>query len=413
VTVRLPVGDERQISDKMTNGHNAMRVILPIMLAMVAVLSYGQVQTYYVRPAQTDPGYDVSEDSSAVSRNTASQTNKLVLFLGGTGSSPSNDYNALRLFAVGLGFDFINLSYPNNVAAASLANDPDPLVFDKYRQEACFGTPVSDDVAIDSLNSIHTRAVNLLLYLDLTYPADNWGQYLATSVTLDWSRIIVGGHSQGSGHACYLAKQLAADRVLMFAGPNDYSDLYMNAASWTQQAGATPVSGLFSYLSLNDEVVAYEKQAVVISALGMLAADDSTHVDDLTSPYGNSHCLYTTQPPGSVLLNHNVPIMLSTTNTAVWTYMLTAATTTSITPLSGAGTDLMACPSIFNISFHLTSGDIPAPRTAVVRILDASGREVEQAIGLDSEMGTRLSPGSYVVLVAAGKRMLHMRVVKE
>ena len=96
------------------------------------------------------------------------------------------------------------------MAAASLANDPDPLVFDKYRQEACFGTPVSDDVAIDSLNSIHTRAVNLLLYLDLTYPADNWGQYLATSVTLDWSRIIVGGHSQGSGHACYLAKQLAA-----------------------------------------------------------------------------------------------------------------------------------------------------------------------------------------------------------
>lgn len=322
----------------------AMRFHFVFVLVITAACCAAQVQTYYIRPVQTDPGYDPTEDSSAVSRNTTSQVNKLFLFIGGTGSSSSTSYNALRLLSAGLGFDFINLSYPNSVAAASLASDPDSMAFDHYRQELCFGTPVSDDVNVDSLNSIHTRTVRLLNYLDLTYPLQNWGQYLASPSTLDWSRIVVGGHSQGSGHACYLAKQYAVDRVLMFSGPNDYSDFHSNSAHWVRQPGATSVSGHYSYLSLNDEAVAYDKQSDVIIGLGMLAGDDTTHVDPIPAPYGNSHCLYTTQPPGVVLLNHNVPIMLSAINNDVWTYLLTSSTTTGIIE-PGAGSGLSAFPN--------------------------------------------------------------------
>lgn len=307
-----------------------MRIHVLLLVILMAGCCLGQVQTIHVRPVQTDPGYAATEDSSAVSWNTGSPPDKLFLFLGGTGSSSSSDYNALRLLSAGLGFDFINLSYPNDVAAASLANNSDSLAFNKYRQEACFGTPVSDAVTIDSLNSIHTRTVLLLRYLDLTYPAHNWGQYLANPDSMDWSRIIVGGHSQGSGHACFLAKRFVVDRVLMFAGPNDYSDFFANSANWVRQSGATPASGHYSYLSLHDEVVDYFKQLDVIDGLGMLAGDDMTHVDGIASPYGNSHCLYTTQPPGIVLLDHNVPIMLSGTNNSVWTYMLTSSTVTSV-----------------------------------------------------------------------------------
>jgi hypothetical protein len=300
------------------------------LLTLITGFCHGQVQTRFVKPIQTDPNYALTEDSSAVSRNTNFQLNKLFLFIGGTGSSSSTAYNALRFHSANLGFDFINLSYPNNVAAASLANSSDSMAFNKYRQEVCFGTPVSNDVTVDSLNSIFTRTLKLIQYLDLTYPTENWGQYLATSTSLDWSKIIVGGHSQGSGHACYLAKQYLVDRVLMFSGANDYSDFFSNSANWVRQPGITPISHHYSYLSLNEEIVPYFKQYEVISGLGMLVSDDTTHIDNIASPYGNSRCLYTTQTPGTVILNHNVPVMLSAINNNVWTYMLTSAIMTGL-----------------------------------------------------------------------------------
>ncbi|MCB9165503.1 MAG: hypothetical protein H6592_13905 [Flavobacteriales bacterium] len=307
-----------------------LNVLLLHLLITASLVCEAQVETFFVRPVQTHPGYDPLEDSSAVSRNTQMQDGRLFLFIGGTWSSSSTEYNALRLFSAGIGLDFINLSYPNDVATASLADEADTLVFDNYRQELCFGTPLSDAVEVDSLNAIHARALNLLRYLDLTYPTQDWEQYLAGPDALDWSRIVVGGHSQGSGHACYLAKQFPAERVLMFSGPNDYSDVHLNAAHWLRQPGVTPVERHFSYLSLNDEAVPYAKQYTVIDGLGMLANDDSTHVDGMTSPYGNSHCLYTTQPPGLVLLDHNVPVMYTATNASVWTYMLTSAISTGL-----------------------------------------------------------------------------------
>lgn len=375
-----------------------LRIHAAVLLAIPAVACWGQVETIYVRPVQTHSGYDPSEDSSAVSWNSGVQAERLVLFLGGTWSSSSADYNALRLFSAGLGFDFINLSYPNDVAAASLADDPDTLAFDKYRQELCFGEPVSADVDVDSLNSIHTRAVNLLRYLDQTFPAQDWEQYLATDSTLDWSRIIIGGHSQGSGHACYLAKHFAVDRVLLFAGPNDYSDLYTNSAHWVRQAGETPASRHYSYLSLNDETVAYAKQVEVVSGLGMLQNDDSTHVDGLSSPYGSSHCLYTTQPPGLVLLNHNAPVMLSAINIEVWTYMLTYASSTSAGK-HDSGQAFSAFPNPTSSIFYVS---IPgAPQGTVFTLYDATGCIMHHGRASTSERFiidvSGFSPGVYFV----------------
>jgi hypothetical protein len=300
------------------------------LLAFTTSVCFAQVQTFYVKPIQTDINYSPTEDSSSVSYNPSIQTNKLFLFIGGTGSSSSTDYVALRLHAAKLGYHCINLSYPNAVAAGSLANINDSLVFDKYRQEVCFGTPLSDYVSVDSLNSILTRTSKLLQYLNTTYPSQNWEQFLISSTMPDWSKIIVGGHSQGAGHACYFAKQYDVDRVLMFSGPNDYSNIFSNSAHWLRQNGTTDTNKHFAYLSLLDETVAFPKQFVNISGLGMLINDDTTYVDHISSPYKNSHCLYTTQTPGLAILNHNVPIKQSSINSAVWTYMLTSLITTEL-----------------------------------------------------------------------------------
>ena len=353
-----------------------MRCPALLLLLVCTAVCPAQVQTDHVRPVDTDPGYDPLEDSSAVSWNAGAQNDRLLLFLGGTGSSSSSSYNALRLFAAGLGFHVINLSYPNNVATAGLANDPDTLVFEKYRQELCFGTPVSDAVAVDSLNAIHTRTLNLLRYLDQTHPTQNWGQFLATPDSLDWSRVAVGGHSQGSGHACYLAKHFPVERVLMFAGPNDYSDLHGNSGHWVRQLGATPVGRHYSYLSLHDEAVAYWKQFSVVQGLGSLVNDDSVHVDPLSAPYGGSHCLYTTQPPGLALLYHNTPVMLSTTNSGVWTYLLTSAVTVSaVEEKDPRQLGVRPNPARDRVRIQFTNTDGPA----TLEVLDATGRLLRRA----------------------------------
>lgn len=296
---------------------------------MIASTVFSQINTFYVLPLQTDINYVAVQDSHLVVRNTVTNINKLFLFIGGTGSN-TQSYQTISNFAGNLGYDVINLSYENNVAAASLANSSDSLVFDKYRQEVCYGTPTSADVAVDTLNSIYTRTVKLINYLNTTYPTQNWNQYLINSTTLDWTKIAVGGHSQGGGHACYFAKYNNVERVLMFSSPNDYSNYFSNAANWLRTPGITPINKHFAYLSLLDEVIAFNKQLVNLQGLGLYPFYDTTYVDISSSPYSNSHCLYTTQTPGLAILYHNSTTKFSILNNAVWTYLLTSAVTSGV-----------------------------------------------------------------------------------
>lgn len=354
------------------------RYLLLSLCFLASTFVFCQVQTFYVKPIQTDAAYSATEDSSAISINTSNSRNQLFLFFGGTGSSSSINYNALRLRAANLGYHVINLSYPNSVAAASLKNNTDSLAFTKYRQELCFGTSLSSAVDVDSFNSIYTRILKTLTYLNQTFPAQNWGQYLASAHTINWSKIALGGHSQGSGHACYLAKKFKASRVLMFAGPNDFSDHFVRSANWLKAAGLTAINKHYSYLSIKDEVVNYHKQFTNISGLGMLANDDSTYVDEITSPFNNSNCLYTRQAPGIGILNHNSPTKFSTKNNEVWDYMLT-----DLKPMS--------MPHLIN---HRTVHYFPNPAS--------------QEIYLDSDL--KLVNSSYYIHNLKGEQLLEGKI---
>ncbi|MBL7883040.1 MAG: T9SS type A sorting domain-containing protein [Bacteroidia bacterium] len=306
-----------------------MRLILILLLLAPSSICVAQINTFYVQPIQTDLNYASVQDSHLVVRNTTTNLNKLFLFIGGTGSN-TKGYQTISNFAGNLGYDVINISYPNTVAAASLANSSDSMVFNKYRQEVCYGTALSPDVTVDTLNCIYTRTVKLINYLNSTYPTQNWNQYLINPTTLDWSRIAIGGHSQGGGHACYFAKLNDVERVLMFSSPNDYSNYFSNAANWLRTSGITAMNKHFAYLNLLDEVVQFNKQLINLEGLGLHPLYDTTHVDITSTPYNNSHCLYTTQTPGIAILYHNTTTKFSLINNSVWTYMLTSTITTSL-----------------------------------------------------------------------------------
>ncbi len=273
-----------------------------------------------VQPSQTDANYSVSQESHYVVRNTKKHLNKLFLFFGGTSSIPK-DYNFNCDQAASIGFDVISLSYPNSVATGTLGTNSDPLIFDTYRDELCLGNQVSSVVNIDNLNCIVTRTTKLILFLKNTYPDQNWGQYLTNANTLQWNKIIVGGHSQGSGHACYLGKKYLVDRVLMFAGPNDYHYFYNKPGNWLTVSGVTPLKKHFSLLHINDELASFSSQVSNLKGLGLLASNENpVLVDNLVAPYSNAQSMSINIPANS---NHAAPIGRNSILPNVWTYMLT------------------------------------------------------------------------------------------
>jgi hypothetical protein len=273
-----------------------------------------------VTPKQTDNNYASTDESHYIVRNTKTHLNKLLLFIGGSYSVPK-DYNFVCDHGATIGLDVISLSYPNGTAAFSMSNSPDPNGFNNFRDEICFGNPVSAIVDVNVLNCITTRTTKLILFLKNTYPDQNWGQYLTATNTILWSKVIVSGHSQGSGHACYLAKTFLTDRVVMFSGPNDFSTFFNNPANWLSQTGLTPLNKYYSLLHTQDEIVPFAYQVANTRALGLLSATQSPLlVDNLTSPYSNARSLSLNIPAISY---HNSTVGQNSILPNIWTYLFT------------------------------------------------------------------------------------------
>lgn len=273
-----------------------------------------------VAPSQTDVKFSSTQKEHYVVRNPQTHLNKLLLFIGGSFSTPKN-YNIICDYGATIGLDVISLSYPNNVPAATLGSSSESFVFDDYRDEICFGNPVSNAVDVDTLNSIESRAIKLLAYLHQEYPDQNWNQYLTDSNTMQWDKIIVSGHSQGSGHACYLGKKKVVDRVVMFSGPNDYSTFYDEPANWISEIGSTSLDKQFSLLHTQDQVVDFSNQVEVLRSLGLLSSTEMPILaDSLTTPYANSNTLSLNI---SAISNHNAPIGNNSILPEIWKYFFT------------------------------------------------------------------------------------------
>ncbi len=383
-----------------------MRFLLLAVSILLFSYCFSQ-STYYVQPNETDAGYAFSQDSHAVTLPGIPEVNKLFLFIGGTNSNTSQ-YIALRNFAANLGYHVINLSYPNDVAAASLSGSSDNLAFDNFRQEICYGTPLSSAVSVDTLNSIYTRTLRLIQHLSTNQPGENWGQFLQSSNAIDWSKVITGGHSQGSGHASYLSKQYPVERVLMFSGPNDYSDFFAGGANWLGSPGTTSTGRHFVYLSLYDEVVDFSKQFTNIETIGMLDNDDTTLVDISSPPYGNSHCLYTKQSPGFVLLNHNTPVKNSIINDAVWEYMLSTPLIAGIT--ENDSPEIIVYPNPTSQSLFIESSEQISEWT----IYALNGQILLSGDYLPEEISLNYLPtGSYIIELKGNSSSYRKMLIKK
>lgn len=317
---------------------------IALWLLQMGSPAWAQTETFFVQPEDTDTAYSAGTDSHFVAIQRDDPTrDRLLLYMGGTNSSPSRTTLFLER-AAELGYHAASISYPNSTSVQSACgSSADRDCHMEFRQEACFGTPMSGSIDIDSLNSIVTRTVKLLQYLARQFPGQSWDKYVEDD-RLVWSKVVTAGHSQGAGHALYLAQARSVARCLMFSGANDYSNFYDAPAQWVSDSFATPRHDMFSFLHLRDEGVpdSYD-QFAILDALGLWAVSDSVRVDGATPPYQNAQILYTNEQPRIQFLApfHNATVVDNWTPinqqgqpvfSPVWTYMLTTRTPTAAPP---------------------------------------------------------------------------------
>ena len=186
------------------------------------------------------PHYAVTDDS-------VPQNGYLLLSLGGTNSLPK-DFLEFDKTAARQGFVSLALDYPNTVITTSCKHSTQPDACTLFREEINSGAQVSELVEVDQNNSIERRLDAALRYQAIQDP-----EHFAQFVNEDgpaWDKIVVVGHSQGSGHAGYLAKKHPMQGVILLAGPQDTTDA--GPASWLSAPSATDPDNYLAFLHKDD-----------------------------------------------------------------------------------------------------------------------------------------------------------------
>lgn len=171
----------------------------------------------------------------------------LLISISGTGS-PASAFDKIDRVATTLGYHVLGIDYPNAVISTACRDSKTINCFDKFRREIVLGEPVSDLVKIDKANSIEDRIESLMAHLSKTDPK-RWQKFLKGK-KIDWSKVVVIGHSQGAGHAAFLAKLHPLKRTVLFAGPQDSSK--EGVANWIKGPSATAGKNYFAFLHKKD-----------------------------------------------------------------------------------------------------------------------------------------------------------------
>ncbi len=262
-----------------------------------------------LRPSATDPALAGWDEPHLVCLPTAVEARRglLWLFLPGTGATPEM-YSALSSEAARTGLHAIGLTYPNDrsVNFQICPHDDDPDCHEKIRREIVLGVPASRHVAVDEANAIEGRLQRALQHLGRVYPDEGWQAYLNADGSVRWDLVLVVGHSQGGGHAAYLAKLHRVARAVLFA----WADVRRGElAPWlTQGAPRTPAADHYLFWHADDVPVANHQEALM-AALRLDAFGAPVVVDGRQPPYGGSHGLVATATPPSGELPHNVHVV--------------------------------------------------------------------------------------------------------
>ncbi|MDR3734588.1 MAG: hypothetical protein P4L10_03525 [Acidobacteriaceae bacterium] len=196
-----------------------------------------------VTPTEADPGLktEFSDPNVVVMPRDAARP-ELVVLLPGTSGRPSG-YSLLISTLADDGFRVIGLMYDNKPTEDKACDKTSDVECHRaFREERFTGHAPRATVQNSPEEGIEHRLVMLLKYLNNAHPKDGWTQYLDGDKPA-WGKIIISGHSQGSGHAAYIAKHHEVARAVLFSGPYDVIDIRTapKLAKWLSDDSKTPM----------------------------------------------------------------------------------------------------------------------------------------------------------------------------
>ncbi len=198
------------------------------------------------QPEQTDPSIKSAKGPHLTVFDDRFEPNGLLLVsLAGT-NCDSAYMLAFDGVAAREGYTALALDYPNTVLTTDCDTSPEDDPHTRFRQEIVTGQSVSDLVEVDQSNSIENRLEAALRH-QVQADLERFSPFLDEDGPV-WERIVLAGHSQGAGHAAYLAKTHPVQAALMLAGPQDSDE-----ASWLHQPSATTPDRFYSFLHCQDD----------------------------------------------------------------------------------------------------------------------------------------------------------------
>lgn len=281
-----------------------------------------------VKASATGPGISDRFGTHLVGTPTGRGTGpgpRLLAFLPGTRGRPDL-YRTFLEHARTLGYHVIGLAYPNDVAVNLdvCRGRPDPDCPAAARTEILWGRDAPGlPLSVPPADAAMPRLRALLTHLARTRPREGWDVFLTRSGEPAWSRLVLAGHSQGGGHAAFVARDHRLARVLLFAATEP--------APWTTEPLRTPRERLWALAHTREPFLASLQRSWAQLGVPGTPVD----VESTDPPWGGSHRLLTSTgacrgDPAARGHHHNCPIVddwlpdpMPAGLRAAWTRMLT------------------------------------------------------------------------------------------
>ncbi|MBD5654801.1 MAG: hypothetical protein IAI50_06420, partial [Candidatus Eremiobacteraeota bacterium] len=231
-----------------------------------------------IKPSVVDPGIDPAYDSpNEVGAPTARARGRLFVFLPGSGVTPAQ-YMKIVQEALRQGFNAIGLEYPNGTSIQQLCQKSHAAACPSLvRNDTITGKMPNRFVKVQRRDSIAGRLISLLGYLAQHDPNGHWSQYLSDG-SIVWSRVVVGGHSQGAGNAAYIGKLFNVAGLCDFDSPVDVDPTAPTPlpAPWLSGKNVTPVEREFGFTNKLDRIAPYAQVVADWNAIPIPAKNQLT-----------------------------------------------------------------------------------------------------------------------------------------
>jgi hypothetical protein len=279
----LMISCKKETAISSTVAQNSFSMDASKGLAGVSIISHSAT------PKQTDP--DINTETlfdpvqiAYLPANAANRKDKLFIFIPGTISTPSG-YLKITKAAATNGYYAFGIAYSNILPVEFYAgSSPDNNTVENIMNEYLTGNNSSPAVNIKKASSFENRILKMIEYMDSLYPAENWKRFITSTNEIEWNKISIAGHSQGSDHAMFIGQKRDVLRVGLFAGPGDFKLPGGSFPSFMTDAGITSRENFYGFNHTADDIRLWPVVSLVWNALQIPGIPESIDKRYLTLP---------------------------------------------------------------------------------------------------------------------------------